>query len=210
MQQEIKGIEELIKIDKSNLLKTQIVAGTKDVKLQLEKCKESHTSLLFHLDVQHYEDENKWLEGIYTLYKELNNKVYKYIESVTKREKEEKGNIGLKIERLKMPSFDGDIRKYSKFKSDIIKQVEVQVKSSDTLSYISCLSGSALLAVESVDNYSEIWERLAKRYGQLSFLIDIMHKIKEIPSVMENDSEGFIQFVNVIERGYADLKRLNL
>lgn len=213
LQQEIKGIEELIKIDKSKLLKTQIIAGTKDVKLQLEKCKELHTSLLSHLDVHQHEDENKWLEGIYILYKELNNKVYKYIEAVTEMEKEAKRDIGLKMERLKMPSFDGDIRKYSKFKSDFMKQVEVQVKSSDNLVYIlrSCLSGSALLAVESIDNYSEIWERLDKRYGQPSFLIDIiMNEIKEIPSVMENDSKGFIQFVNIIERGYTDLKRLSL
>ena len=68
-----------------------------------------------------------------------------------------------------------------------------------------------MLTVDSIDNYSEIWERLAKRYGQPLFLIDIiMNEIKEIPSVMENDPEGFIQFVNVIERGYADLARLNL
>ena len=213
LQQEIKGIEELILIDKSNLLKSQIISGTKDVKLQLEKCKESHTSLLSHLEVQHHEAENKWLDGIYTLYKELNNKVYRYIESITKMEKEEKRDIGLKMERLKMPSFDGDIRRYSKFKSDFMKQVEVRVKSSDNLSYIlkSCLSGSALLSVESIDNYSETWERLDKRYGQPSFLIDIiMNEIKDIHSVMENDSEGFIKFVNVIERGYTDLKRLNL
>ena len=31
LQQEIKGIEELIKIDKSKLLKTQIITDTKDV-----------------------------------------------------------------------------------------------------------------------------------------------------------------------------------
>ena len=37
LQQEINGIEELIEIDKSNLLKTQMIAGTKDVKLQLEQ-----------------------------------------------------------------------------------------------------------------------------------------------------------------------------
>ena len=213
LQEEIKGVEELIKIDKSNLLKTQIILGAKDVKLQLEKCKELHTSLLCHLNVPHHETENEWLEGVYVLHKELNNKVYKYIESVTEKEREEKRDIGLKMERLKMPSFDGDIRKYSRFKSDFVKQVQVKVKSNDNMLYIlkSCLSGSALLTVENIDDYPEIWRRLDKKYGQPSLLIDIiMNEIKDIPSVKENDPEGFIQFVNVIERGYTDLKRLDL
>ena len=37
-----------------------------------------------------------------------------------------------------------------------------------------------------------------------------MNEIKEISSVKEYDKKGFIQYVDIIERGYTDLKRLKL
>ena len=52
LTQEIKGIEELIKMDKNKLMKSQVVAGVRDVKLQLEKCKDSHVSYIANLGMR--------------------------------------------------------------------------------------------------------------------------------------------------------------
>ena len=153
LMQEIKGIEELIKIAKSNLLTSQVVAGVKDVKMQLKKCKESHLTYVSNLSAERAEIQYTWVE-VYLLYEMLNNKVYNYLEKVTANGQREKKDLGLRMEPLKMPSFDGDIRKHSKFKSNFKRQIEVQVKSNETLSYIlkSCLCGEALIATENMDN----------------------------------------------------------
>ena len=75
----------------------------------------------------------------------------------------------------------------------------------------SGLSGEALSAVENIDESKGIWERLDKKYGQPSLLIDlIMNEVKEAPLVTNEDFKGFIELVNVIEKGYAGLKRLSL
>ena len=210
LSQEIKGIEELIKMDKNKLLKSQVVAGVRDVKLQLEKCKVLYIA---NLGIAEGRRESEWIENIYSLYENLNYKIYQYIESVTENELKQKRNIDMKMERLKMPAFSGNIRNYAKFKADFKAQVEVQVKSDDSLSYIlkSCLSGEALSAVEHIDESKGIWERLDKKHGQPSLLIDIiMNEVKEAPLFTNEDFKGFIELVNVIEKGYADLKRLSL
>ena len=189
--QDIKGVEELIKMDKNKLMKLQVLAGMKDVKCQLEKCKESHMLYMTNLSTEEGSAENKWIEEVYRLYECLNRKIYEYVESVSEHELRDKKNIDLKMERLKMPSFNGNIRNYAKFKSDFKNQVEVQVKSDSSLSYIlkSCLSGDALAAVENIDESKDIWERLDKKYGQPSLVIDIiMNEIKEAHLVTDNDS----------------------
>ena len=50
--QDIKGVEELIKMDKNKLMKLQVLAGLKDVKCQLEKCKESHMLYITNLSTE--------------------------------------------------------------------------------------------------------------------------------------------------------------
>ena len=51
--------------------------------------------------------------------------------------------IELKMERMKMPTFNGDIRDYPRFKSDFMKYVMPSLKSEDSAAYVlrSCLSG---------------------------------------------------------------------
>ena len=54
-----------------------------------------------------------------------------------------------------------------------------------------------------------IWDRLDKRFGQPSLLIDIiMEEIRSIGYMKEENTEEFIRVVNIIEKGYTDLRRL--
>ena len=42
-------------------------------------------------------------------------------------------NPGMKMERLKMPFFDGNIRNYAKFKRDFERQVQTHLDCGETL-----------------------------------------------------------------------------
>ena len=143
----------------------------------------------------------------------LNQIIYDYLESVSENEAKEKKMLGIRMERLKMPSFNGDIRNYAKFKLDFKKQVESQIESKDSLGYVlrSCLTDEALLSVENIDKAEEMWQRLDKRFGQPSRLIDVvMNEVRSLDHIQEEDYSGFIQLVNIVEKGHADLLRLNL
>ena len=130
-----------------------------------------------------------------------------------KTEEPAKKMTELKLERMKMPSFDGDIRNYPRFKNDFEKQVKPSIRSESTAYVLkSCLSKEPLEIVKNVDDdISEMWLRLDDRYGRLSKLTDaIMFDINQLKSVPEGEGSKFIDLVNVIERSYRDLMRINM
>ena len=61
---------------------------------------------------------------------------------------------GIRLEHMKMPVFDGDIRDYPRFKSDFLKQVVSEMKSMDSMAYVlrSCLTKIPLDIVKNVDD----------------------------------------------------------
>ena len=102
--QEIKSTEDLMNMDENRLLKHQVMSSVKDVKLQIDKCKEMH--MLYASAVTVLDDDptiNRWIEDIYKLYEVLNIKVYEYLKSVSLGESKDKAGIGMRMERLKMP-----------------------------------------------------------------------------------------------------------
>ena len=122
--------------------------------------------------------------------------------------------LDLKMERMKMPKFEGDIRDYPRFKSDFTKHVMPLVTSSDSAAYIlkSCLDKQPLETVKNVDDdLDEMWRRLDEKYGRSSKIVDaIMYDIKLLKPVMDNNATRFIEFVNTIERCHRDLERINM
>ena len=75
---ELKGVEEIIKMDGSGVLKTQVMTGIKDAKIQLERCKEAHLEYTLKKE-QSTEEDKEWVEGVFKLYEDCNHKVYKYL-----------------------------------------------------------------------------------------------------------------------------------
>ena len=122
--------------------------------------------------------------------------------------------IDLKMERMKMPNFTGDIREYPRFKADFDKHVRPNAESDDAAAYIlkSCLGKEALDTVKNVDDdLDTMWERLDDRYGRSSKIVDaVMHEIKQLKAVPDGDGSKFIHIVNTIESCYLDLKRISM
>ena len=132
-----------------------------------------------------------------------------------KQAKAKSGGTEMKLERMKMPSFNGDIREYPCFKKDFEKQVMPAMRSNDDAAAYalrSCLKDEPLNIVKNVsDDILEMWIRLDERYGRLSKLTDaIMYDIKQLKIIPEGDNKRFINLVNTIERAYRDLKAVRM
>ena len=123
----------------------------------------------------------------------------------------EKG--GIKLERMKKLHFNGIIREYPRFKSDFLKQVIQEIGSKDKAAYAlkSCLSVQPYTKKQNVyDDIDMMWKRLDDIYGRPSKIVDeFMFNIKRFKA-FSNEELLFIEFVQAIENGFLDLKRLKI
>ena len=56
-----------------------------------------------------------------------------------------------------------------------------------------------------------MWKRFDEKYGDPAKLTDtIINTIQDISPIKEGENKRFIQFVDAVEDGYKDLKRLGL
>ena len=56
-----------------------------------------------------------------------------------------------------------------------------------------------------------MWKRLDEKYGKPSKLADVvMYDIKKLRAVREGDDKRFIDLVDIVEKGYRDLLRVEI
>ena len=117
----------------------------------------------------------------------------------------------LHVKALEAPRFSGNIREYANFKQDF-RRLMISAYGKDPYALRSCLGGPALQIIRGVeDDYDKIFERLDNVYGDSRKFIDsIIHDIKSIRPINDGDSKKFIAMVDVIERCWLDLKRMDL
>jgi len=119
------------------------------------------------IDPERVNDEINWFGKLQKIYTETQQRVAKYLQQfeteVPKNKDQDKSNSGLKLDRMRMPTFNGNIRDYPRFKSDFVKQVQPQTKGNDMTAYAlkSCLSDAPYEIVRNVDDdLNEMWRRL--------------------------------------------------
>ena len=114
----------------------------------------------------------------------------------------------LQLERIKLEKFNGDIRKYPKFK----EQFELYIKPICTASQLpfilkSHLSEEVQEEVDNIDdNLDTLWARLDKKYGNRSKLVDTI--LADIAKAPRGDSRNTLAMIKVVEKAYRDLTRM--
>ena len=75
-----------------------------------------------------------------------------------------------------------------------------------------CLSSDPAAIVKSIDDdISEMWKRLDEKYGDPAKVADvIIDGIRRTRFIREGEEKRFVEFVEIVEDGYRDLKRLGL
>ena len=85
---------------------------------------------------------------------------------------------------------------------------------SDDASYVlrSCLGSDPATTVESIDDdISEMWKRLDEKYGDPTKVTHIIiDEIRRTRIIREGEEKRFVEFVEIVEDGYRDLKSLGL
>ena len=189
-----------------------------DVKIQLDRYRTAQRDVIVLSDDITVESETRTMKELQLKCAQANIEAGKEIDMRTLISTETKNKTGtaieLKLERMKMPTFNGQIRDYPSFKSDFERQVMPSIKSNEAAAYVlkSCLSKEPLEIVKNVDDdIHQMWVRLNDRYGRSSKITDaIMYDIKHLKAVSDNDGKRFTEFVNTIERCYRDLTRIQM
>lgn len=122
---------------KERPLTSIVKSSLADLKTQLNYCRKVQNELMMIIDAGRVATEIKWFGKIQKIYTDIQQKTAKFLQQhndeVPKATGEEKTNSGYRLDRMKMPSFNGNIRDYPRFKSDFVKQVQPQTKGDDNL-----------------------------------------------------------------------------
>ena len=128
---------------------------------------------------------------IWETFNKVCNKIQMFIgqHGMKLKDKAEKGGgcadqgSSFRLEKLSFQMFDGNVRKFPRFKSEFNKYVEPICKP-DQVAFIlkSYLSEEIKEEVGNLgDDLKDIWDRLDKKYGDQGKLIDaIMSEVKEM------------------------------
>ena len=115
----------------------------------------------------------------------------------------------LKTERMKHPTFDGDIRVFARFKSDFENIVASSHPSKEHQAYVikeSCLKAEAKKLVVNMTNIDDIWERLQDRYGDsLDIVNAVIQGLQNFQFMRNNHDASMVRLVDELERGIQDL-----
>ena len=124
----------------------------RDIELALGDCKSAHTKLLAILNEASAENEIEWIRRIPTRYNETTEKIQTFT-ATTENKNNARQNCALRMEKVKMPFFNGTIREYPQFKQDFQKQV-MPTLDKDSACYIlrSCLEKEQAETVKGVDD----------------------------------------------------------
>ena len=114
----------------------------KELNTAFSECKEANDKYMEYLQKQ--EDiafEMAWMKTVQRRYNKITDELEKRIASSERRKQE---SCGIRMEKVKLPTFDGNLRNYARFKSDFQKQVQPNL-SKDAAPYTlrSCLAKRA-------------------------------------------------------------------
>ena len=170
-------------------------------KRQLEKCKKDNSSYLAIRGEEHYPSEIMWIGKYQSIFLKISQSVGQLIKKGQTEQVEAKPDLHLSfptqfgLERIKMLTFNGDIREYPRFKTDFMKQFLPELASAEEAAYAlrSCLGKMPYEIVKNIDNnIDEIWNRLDEKYGKASVLADlIINQIKKFRTIKDEDDKRF-------------------
>ena len=175
-----------------------------------KKIEESNDSLLelFNENPSEYEADIRDAEQyIY----QIENKKTDLCVKVAKLKIKGSNSSVIKVKALPHPDFSGDMRKWGIFNNNY-ERFMVPIYGKDPYALLRCLSGEALTCVQGVeDDFDSMMVRLKNAYGNPCKVTDsIVKDIKGLGIIPEGDTKKLVNSINVIERGWLDMCKLNL
>ena len=175
--------------------------SAKDDVLDLADCDTAENAIKFAAQIQ------CWLDD---MTEKLTSRIGLKDDKVAKRET--CTSSSLKLEKIKLPRFEGEMCAYPRFKRDFENKSCRISKATMRPVLRSCLGSNPATTVKSIDDdISEMWKRLDEKYGDPAKVADvIIDGIWRTRIIREGEEKRFVEFVEIVEDGYRDLKRLGL
>jgi len=112
---------------------------------------------------------------------------------------------------MEYPKFGGSLRAYNTFKRDFLEIIEASNQFSPSQMSLllrnECLQGPPKLLVASIYEYEDIWEKLNEVYDDEGQVVQaITRQILTYKEIPEDDMNGFVEYVEMIEKAYFDLR----
>ena len=199
----------------NNIASHTLERSLKQIEDAYAECKNANDDVLDLADRDTAENAIKFAAQIQCRLDDMTEKLTSRIgpkdDQVARRETCTSTNF--QLEKIELPRFEGEIRAYPQFKRDFEKQIMPHLQS-DNMSYVlrSCLGSDPATTVKSIDDdISEMWKRLDEKYGDPAKVADvIIDGIRRTRIIREGEEKRFVEFVEIVEDGYRDLKRLGL
>ena len=89
--------------------------------------------------------------------------------------KDIRSKASIRLEKIKPPTFSGNIRNFARFKADFEAIIKPAYEDEMYISYVlkkSCLFGNAYELVKNLEREDEIWRRLEEKYGDTIDIVD--------------------------------------
>ena len=119
---------------------------------------------------------------------------------------------GMRTKRLDFPKFNGNIRNYMCFKRDFNDMLEDNPYTDKQKSLIlrqDCLQGEPKKLCENVKSYELLWQKLDEIYDDEPKVIQMVtDEIENHRVLAEKDYDGFIKFVDILEKAHLDLSSM--
>ena len=185
---ESKGMERL-----KNLREEKI-----KLSCELEETDQSKLSTLF---CQAEKEADEWVRK---LQKSNSSEKIKETEGIKKKP-------GLKLDRLSVPTFSGNMRAYAKFKREFENTVALEFPDPQVqLLYLQnqCLQGQAKDCVRNLTDFDSAMSRLDERYGRHKLIIESVNKEIFYKKLPEEESARIIQLYNMLEEAWDDVEAI--
>ena len=213
VEMHLENIQSLL--TETDIEKCALIASTlPEDRIQLENnmiaCQQSHMKVLTLLQNT---DEENWMIPLWKSYNSVSNEIRVFYSKHNLSSKVEAPhpNKGIQLEKLKFESFDGNIRRYPKFKYEFQQHIQPMCNQKQVAFVLkSYLTKDIQEEVEMIaENVDDMWKRLDKKYGDKGKLIDsIMADIKDIKPLY--DDKSLLNMIKTIDKAHNDLEKMGL
>ncbi|KAK3736377.1 hypothetical protein QZH41_006148 [Actinostola sp. cb2023] len=125
----------------------------------------------------------------------------------------ERRSCTFKLEKPKLPVFDGDVRDYAIFRSDFNHAIGAKYPKRDAITLLrTCLRDKPLELIKGIGtDYDAAWEYLDSIYGDPRFVSDtITQDIVNFKGLQEGEDTRFCDLVHLVKRCYNTLKEVGV
>ena len=210
---QIKLLTDLFNATNLYNIKVTLNNSYSDVKDAFDSVSTAQEKYILSMPSEEGRNEFKRIADSQAKFREVSHAYSRTLQDVETKEMELKrerpsGRNALKLERMRLPSFDGDLKGYTRFKADFTKFVLPEIEE-DKAAYVlrSCLGQGPSHYVRNVDDSIDaMWERLDEKFGQPSTLAEVlMDEIKRFHVLKDFDDIALGKFIDMIEGSYRDL-----